>query len=55
MKVVLFSFSGLDSSTSHTLQVVNGADPAFDNTSTLTFKEVDAFVDVTCEQDWSLL
>ena len=46
MKVVLFSFSGLDSSTSHTLQVVNGADPAFDNTSTLTFKEVDAFVDV---------
>ncbi|KAI0732242.1 hypothetical protein C8Q72DRAFT_882300 [Fomitopsis betulina] len=44
---VLFSYSGLNPSTSHTLQVVNGVDAAFDNTSTLTFKEVVTFVNVT--------
>ncbi|KAH9835711.1 uncharacterized protein C8Q71DRAFT_92395 [Rhodofomes roseus] len=42
--VSLFSFSGLDPTTSHNLQVVNSADPAFGDTSTLTFKELVATV-----------
>ncbi|KZT74781.1 hypothetical protein DAEQUDRAFT_6486 [Daedalea quercina L-15889] len=45
--VVLFSFTSLDPTTSHHLQVVNSADPAFGDTSELTFKELNIQVDTT--------